>query len=136
MFNPSFTTNHDYHLARIKHVVVLSNRNPNSLTNHSELCGYEKRPPPEPPPSEEAKILRAFVCVSVIFIVLYCFGMVCIVCLILVYFKFALIVFEVPKMYECIRKYFEQEFNSGYSKPYLLLHSTNESFTCGEFNHS
>jgi hypothetical protein len=52
--------------------------------------------------------MRACVCVSVIFIVLYCFGMVCIVCLILVYFKFALIVFEVPKMYECIRKYFEQ----------------------------
>jgi hypothetical protein len=88
MFKPPSTNNHSL-LARIKHSVVLSNRNPTSLANHSELYGYEKRPPPEPLPSEETKFLRACVCGSVIFIVLYCFYLFCIVCLSIVYFKFA-----------------------------------------------
>jgi hypothetical protein len=42
MFNPSSTTNHHSHLARIKHVVGLSNHNPTSLTTRLKLCGYEK----------------------------------------------------------------------------------------------
>ncbi|KAK2380299.1 hypothetical protein QL285_068007 [Trifolium repens] len=52
MFNPSSTTNHHSHLVRIKHVAGLSNWNPTSLTSRLKLCGYGKRPPPEPPPSE------------------------------------------------------------------------------------
>jgi hypothetical protein len=75
MFNPSSTTNHHSHLARIKHAARLSNWNPTSLTSRLKLCRYEKRAPPEPPPSKEMQCLKACVCVSVIsiFIVLYCF---------------------------------------------------------------
>jgi hypothetical protein len=108
MFNPSSTTNHHSHLARIKHVVGLSNQNPTSLTSRLKLGGYEKRPPPEPPPSEEMQCLKA-VCVSVIsmFIVFYCFCLV-FYCVVLCYcvsvisiFKFALIVFD-EKSQKCL----------------------------------
>jgi hypothetical protein len=75
-----------------KHDVVLPNLNPTTLTNHFELFGYGRRPPPEPPPLEEVEFLRFCVCESVMFVVLYCFYMFCIVCLSLVYFRFALMV--------------------------------------------
>ncbi|CAJ2662978.1 unnamed protein product [Trifolium pratense] len=78
-----------------KHAVVLSNLNLTFLTNHFELYGHGRRPPPEPPPPEDAEGLRLWVCGSFIFLVLYCFYVFCIVCLSLVYFKYALKVFDV-----------------------------------------
>ena len=78
-----------------KHVVVLPNLDPTSSTNHFELYGYGRRPPPKPPPLEVVEFLRFCVCESVMFVVLYCFYIFCIVCLSLVYFKFALMVFDV-----------------------------------------
>ncbi|KAK2454000.1 hypothetical protein QL285_001607 [Trifolium repens] len=77
-----------------KHVVVLLNLDPTCSTNHFELYGYGRRPPPKPPPPEVVEFLRFCVCESVMFVVLYCFYMFCIVCLSLVYFKFALMVFD------------------------------------------
>jgi hypothetical protein len=69
--------------------------NPTPLTSLLDLFGYEKRPPPEPPPLEETKFPRACVCGSVVYTVLYCFYLFCIVCLGIVYFKSALMVFDV-----------------------------------------
>jgi hypothetical protein len=77
-----------------KHTVVFLDLNQTSLTNPFELYGYGRRPPPEPPPQEAAELLRVCICGSFILIVLYCFSMVCIVCLSLVYFKLALMVFD------------------------------------------
>jgi hypothetical protein len=93
---PSSTTNHHSLLARIKHTLLCSQIGiqPQRATFWI-FVAMRKGHHRSHPHRKKQKFMRVCVCKSVVFIVLYCFHLFCIVRLSIVYFKFALMVFDV-----------------------------------------